>query len=178
MNVLATKRGSAHYPSMLEDVDAQRQTEIELITGSLVREAERQRRARAAALAAVRARQRKGSIVAGNPGTDRRAEMTKVGKAALALVAVAVVAVAVVGGGSAAAAGDASRSAGRTTASGAMAPFDGPALATAKSHDRGRSTRRSSTKLQLITCNTQGNKPAIAKACAREAARPGRRRRS
>ncbi len=41
MNVLATQRGSAHYPSMLEDVDAQRQTEIELITGSLVREAER-----------------------------------------------------------------------------------------------------------------------------------------
>jgi 2-dehydropantoate 2-reductase len=41
MNVLATKRGSAHYPSMLEDVDAHRQTEIELITGSLVREAER-----------------------------------------------------------------------------------------------------------------------------------------
>ena len=41
MNVLATRRGSAHYPSMLEDVDAQRPTEIELITGSLVREAER-----------------------------------------------------------------------------------------------------------------------------------------
>jgi 2-dehydropantoate 2-reductase len=41
MNVLATQRGSAHYPSMLEDVDAHRQTEIELITGSLVREAER-----------------------------------------------------------------------------------------------------------------------------------------
>ena len=41
MNVLATQRGSAHYPSMLEDVDAQRETEIELITGSLVREAER-----------------------------------------------------------------------------------------------------------------------------------------
>ena len=41
MNVLATKRGSAHYPSMLEDVDAHRQTEIELITGSLVREADR-----------------------------------------------------------------------------------------------------------------------------------------
>jgi 2-dehydropantoate 2-reductase len=41
MNVLATKRGSAHYPSMLEDVDAQRETEIELISGSLVREAER-----------------------------------------------------------------------------------------------------------------------------------------
>lgn len=41
MNVLATARGSTHYPSMLEDVDAHRQTEIELITGSLVREAER-----------------------------------------------------------------------------------------------------------------------------------------
>ena len=41
MNVLATKRGSAHYPSMLEDVEARRPTEIELITGSLVREAER-----------------------------------------------------------------------------------------------------------------------------------------
>jgi 2-dehydropantoate 2-reductase len=41
MNVLATQRGSAHYPSMLEDVDARRQTEIELITGSLVREAGR-----------------------------------------------------------------------------------------------------------------------------------------
>ena len=39
MNVLATRRGSAHYPSMLEDVDARRPTEIDLITGSLVREA-------------------------------------------------------------------------------------------------------------------------------------------
>jgi 2-dehydropantoate 2-reductase len=39
MNVLATQRGSAHYPSMLEDVTAQRPTEIELITGALVREA-------------------------------------------------------------------------------------------------------------------------------------------
>jgi 2-dehydropantoate 2-reductase len=40
MNVLATQRGSAHYPSMLEDVDARRPTEIDLITGSLVHEAE------------------------------------------------------------------------------------------------------------------------------------------
>jgi 2-dehydropantoate 2-reductase len=39
MNVLATKRGSAHYPSMLEDVDARRRTEVELIGGALVREA-------------------------------------------------------------------------------------------------------------------------------------------
>jgi 2-dehydropantoate 2-reductase len=41
MNVLATQRGSAHYPSMLEDVQAHRPTEIDLITGALVREAER-----------------------------------------------------------------------------------------------------------------------------------------
>ncbi len=41
MNVLATRRGSAHYPSMLEDVDKHRSTEIDLITGALVREAER-----------------------------------------------------------------------------------------------------------------------------------------
>ena len=41
MNVHATQRGHAHYPSMLEDVNAHRPTEIELITGSLVREAAR-----------------------------------------------------------------------------------------------------------------------------------------
>jgi 2-dehydropantoate 2-reductase len=40
MNVLATKRGSAHYPSMLEDVTAGRPTEVELINGSLVRAGE------------------------------------------------------------------------------------------------------------------------------------------
>jgi 2-dehydropantoate 2-reductase len=40
MNVLATKRGSAHYPSMLEDVEARRPTEVELINGTLVREAQ------------------------------------------------------------------------------------------------------------------------------------------
>jgi 2-dehydropantoate 2-reductase len=39
MNLLATKRGHAHYPSMLEDVDRGRPTEVELINGSLVREA-------------------------------------------------------------------------------------------------------------------------------------------
>jgi 2-dehydropantoate 2-reductase len=41
MNVLATKRGSAHYPSMLEDVEARRPTEVELINGALVHEADR-----------------------------------------------------------------------------------------------------------------------------------------
>jgi 2-dehydropantoate 2-reductase len=43
MNVLATRRGSRHYPSMLEDVEAHRPTEIDQITGALVREAERVR---------------------------------------------------------------------------------------------------------------------------------------
>jgi 2-dehydropantoate 2-reductase len=41
MNVLATQRGHRHYPSMLEDVEARRATELELINGSLVREARR-----------------------------------------------------------------------------------------------------------------------------------------
>ncbi|HET9323980.1 MAG TPA: ketopantoate reductase C-terminal domain-containing protein, partial [Gaiellaceae bacterium] len=41
MNVLATRRGSRHYPSMLEDVQAHRPTEVDQITGALVREAER-----------------------------------------------------------------------------------------------------------------------------------------
>jgi 2-dehydropantoate 2-reductase len=41
MNVLATQRGSAHYPSMLEDVEAHRPTEVDSINGALVREAAR-----------------------------------------------------------------------------------------------------------------------------------------
>jgi 2-dehydropantoate 2-reductase len=41
MNVHATRRGSRHYPSMLEDVEARRPTEVELINGSLLREARR-----------------------------------------------------------------------------------------------------------------------------------------
>ncbi len=50
-------------------------------------------------------------------------------------------------------------------ASGAMAPFDGPALATAR--DRIKQVNRGSgANFQLRTCNTQGNKPAAAKACA------------
>ncbi len=41
MNLHATRRGHRHYPSMLEDVEARRPTEIETITGALVREAGR-----------------------------------------------------------------------------------------------------------------------------------------
>jgi 2-dehydropantoate 2-reductase len=42
MNVHATERGSWHYPSMLEDVEAHRPTEVESINGSLVRQAQEQ----------------------------------------------------------------------------------------------------------------------------------------
>jgi 2-dehydropantoate 2-reductase len=41
MNLLATQRGFKHSPSMLEDVRGRRPTEVELINGSLVREARR-----------------------------------------------------------------------------------------------------------------------------------------
>jgi len=41
MNVLATQRGHRHFPSMLEDVEAHRPTEVETINGALVREARR-----------------------------------------------------------------------------------------------------------------------------------------
>lgn len=92
--------------------------------------------------------------------------MTKVGRVAIVLAAAAVAAVAVVGGGTAA-----TQQAKVVTigwafdGNGAMAPFDGPALATAKTHVA-QVNKGSKTKLRLITCNTQGNKPAIAKACA------------
>jgi 2-dehydropantoate 2-reductase len=39
MNVLAAQRGHRHFPSMLEDVEARRPTEVDLINGALVREA-------------------------------------------------------------------------------------------------------------------------------------------
>jgi len=49
--------------------------------------------------------------------------------------------------------------------SGAMAPFDGPALATAR--DRVKQVNRGSgVNLRITTCDTQGNKPATAKSCA------------
>jgi len=51
---------------------------------------------------------------------------------------------------------------------GSMAPFDGPALAAAKLRIPQWNAKSASTgvKLKLITCDTQGNKPAIAKSCA------------
>jgi len=87
----------------------------------------------------------------------------------LTLVAVAAVVVAI-----------AATAAARTTAAkpivigwaadgnGAMAPFDQPALAAAKLRVNLLNSRGGvgGRKLQIITCDTQGNKPAIAKACA------------
>jgi branched-chain amino acid transport system substrate-binding protein len=52
--------------------------------------------------------------------------------------------------------------------SGAMAPFDGPALAAAKLQVNVVNARGgvNGRKLQIITCDTQGNKADVAKACA------------
>jgi len=92
--------------------------------------------------------------------------MKDVRKAALALAAVAVVAVAVVSSGSAS-----SEQAKTVTIGwaydgvGNMAPFDGPALAAAQTRIA-QLNKTNAIKLKLITCNTQNNKPAIAKACA------------
>ena len=51
---------------------------------------------------------------------------------------------------------------------GAMAPFDGPALAAAQVRVKQINARGGvgGRPLQINTCDTQGNKPAIAKACA------------
>ncbi|HET9438415.1 MAG TPA: ABC transporter substrate-binding protein [Gaiellaceae bacterium] len=92
--------------------------------------------------------------------------MRNVRRATLALVAAAVAAVAVVGGGTAA-----SEQARTVTIGwaydgvGAMAPFDGPALAAAKTRIQ-QVNRASRIKLRLLTCNTQNNRPATARACA------------
>ncbi len=92
--------------------------------------------------------------------------MIRVRKSALALVAVAAVATAVVAASSAS-----SQQAGTVTigwafdSSGAMAPFDGPALATARDYVR-TVNRGPGVNLRINTCNTQGNKPAVAKSCA------------
>jgi branched-chain amino acid transport system substrate-binding protein len=51
---------------------------------------------------------------------------------------------------------------------GAMAPFDGPALAAAQIRVKQVNARGGANgrKLRIATCNTQGNKAAIARACA------------
>ncbi|HKI92653.1 MAG TPA: ABC transporter substrate-binding protein, partial [Gaiellaceae bacterium] len=51
---------------------------------------------------------------------------------------------------------------------GAMAPFDNPALAAAKLRVKQINSHKGvmGRPLKIITCDTQGNKPAVAKACA------------
>ena len=51
---------------------------------------------------------------------------------------------------------------------GSMAPFDGPALAAAQLRVKAWNAKGgvSGRKLEIKTCDTQGNKPTIAKACA------------
>src|SRR3978361_165148 len=53
---------------------------------------------------------------------------------------------------------------------GAMAPFDGPALAAAQVRVKQLNAKGGvgGRPLQINTCDTQGNKPAIAKACAQK----------
>ena len=94
------------------------------------------------------------------------------GRGRLAVAAAALLAFAVIGSALAAT----SRSAAKPAivigwafdGSGNMAPFDGPALAAAKLrvdqiNAKGGVNGR---KLRIQTCDTQGNKPDVAKACA------------
>ena len=92
--------------------------------------------------------------------------MTGARKTVLVLAATAVAAAAVVAGGTAAPQQATTVVIGWAyDGVGNMAPFDGPALATAKTRIA-QVNKTSKIKLKLITCNTQNNKPAIAKACA------------
>ena len=89
-------------------------------------------------------------------------------KAALALVAVGVAATAVVGGGAAAPQKAIPVNIGWAyDGIGNMAAYDGPALATAQERIK-QINKLGKYKITLKTCNTQGNKAAIAKACARK----------
>ena len=103
---------------------------------------------------------------AGNP--DRRAVMKVRGKAVLALAVAAAVAVVAVTAGSASPQQRKTVTIGWAyDGIGNMAAYDGPALATAKERvTQLNKLKSNTTKFRLITCNTQGNKPAVAKACA------------
>jgi branched-chain amino acid transport system substrate-binding protein len=89
------------------------------------------------------------------------------GGALLALLATVVASLAVMAG-SATAAGNEIVIGWAYDGKGAMAPFDGPALAAAQIRVKQWNVRGGvgGKKLRIVTCDTQGNKPAIAKACA------------
>src|SRR5436190_23255991 len=94
------------------------------------------------------------------------------GRGRLAVAAAALLALALIGSALAAT----SRSAAKPPivigwafdGSGNMAPFDGPALAAAKLRVNQLNAKGgvNGRKLQIRTCDTQGNKPDVAKACA------------
>ena len=94
------------------------------------------------------------------------------GRGRLAVAAAAVLALALIGS---ALASNSARSAKAPIVigwafdgNGSMAPFDGPALAAAKLEINAINAKGGvlGRKLQLQTCDTQGNKPDVAKACA------------
>lgn len=94
--------------------------------------------------------------------------MTLRRKGALTALLAAVAAFAVVAAGSASAAGKPIVIGWAFDSKGAMAPFDGPALAAAQIRVKQVNARGGvkGRPLSIVTCDTQGNKPAIAKACA------------
>src|SRR6476659_9486571 len=94
------------------------------------------------------------------------------GRGRLAIAAAAVLALALIGS---ALASNSARSAKAPIVigwafdgNGSMAPFDGPALAAAKLQINAVNAKGgvNGRKLKLLTCDTQGNKPDVAKACA------------
>jgi branched-chain amino acid transport system substrate-binding protein len=89
--------------------------------------------------------------------------------AALLAAVVAVVALAAMAGGAGAASSQQPIVIGWAFDSkGGMAPFDGPALAAANIRLKQVNARGGvrGRQLKIVTCDTQGNKPAIAKSCA------------
>ncbi len=94
------------------------------------------------------------------------------GRGRLAVAAAALLALAVIGSALAANSGRAAKApiiiGWAFDGSGNMAPFDGPALAAAKLRVNQLNARGgvNGRKLQIRTCDTQGNKADVAKACA------------
>jgi branched-chain amino acid transport system substrate-binding protein len=94
------------------------------------------------------------------------------GRGRLAFAAAAVLALALIGSALAANSGRSAKApiiiGWAFDSNGAMAPFDGPALAAAKLRVNQLNAKGgvNGRKLQIITCDTQGNKADVAKACA------------
>jgi branched-chain amino acid transport system substrate-binding protein len=94
------------------------------------------------------------------------------GRGRLAIAAAAVLALALIGSALAASNGKSAKApiiiGWAFDGSGDMAPFDGPALAAAKLEVNKLNAKGgvNGRKLQILTCDTQGNKADVAKACA------------